>query len=77
MVQETELGYLNLLKVQALIWELIQKLEKLKKKLWQMYERISCQDHSFSRCIVKYVEMHWRWCSWKLDRLELVEAQVI
>ena len=30
MVQETELGYLNLLKVQALIWELIQKLEKLK-----------------------------------------------
>ena len=31
MVQETELGYLNLLKVQALIWELIQKLEKLKK----------------------------------------------
>ena len=31
MVQETKLGYLNLLKVQALIWELIQKLEKLKK----------------------------------------------
>ena len=33
MVQETELGYLNLLKVQALIWELIQKLEKLKKTM--------------------------------------------
>ena len=31
MAQETKLGYLNLLKVQALIWELIQKLEKLKK----------------------------------------------
>ena len=31
MVQETKLGYLNLLKVQALIWELTKNLESLKK----------------------------------------------
>ena len=30
MVQETKLGYLNLLKVQALIWELTKNLESLK-----------------------------------------------
>ena len=31
MAQETKLGYLNLLKVQALIWELTKNLESLKK----------------------------------------------
>ena len=25
---------------------------------------------------IKYVEVHWQWCSRKLDRLELVKAQV-
>ena len=41
-----------------------------------MYERDSCQDYSFSKCKIKYVEVHWQWCSRKLDRLELVKAQV-